>query len=52
MGYLLVIVGAALLSFWGVSVKKPEEARPKLINEKGGLILTSGLALVIIGFLI
>ncbi|WP_022951964.1 hypothetical protein [Leucothrix mucor] len=52
MGYLLVIIGAALLSFWGVSVKKPQEARPKLINDKGGLILASGLALVIIGFLI
>ena len=52
MGYLFVIIGAALLSYWGISVKKPQEIRPRLINEKGGLILISGLALVIVGLFI
>lgn len=52
MSIVFFILGGVVLAYWGYSMSQPHWNRPRVIWEKGGVILIAGIVLIAVGLMI
>ena len=51
MKVLFYLLGGIILAYYGISMNTQRGNRPRWILEKGNLILSIGIALMVLGFI-